>query len=279
MILDTAKFYASRAEWKPDAQHYEYNDVIGPDEYHEHVNNNYFTNRMAQWNLQTAFEVLDWLDRNAPAQSEALREKLDLDPERLARWRDVIDKVCLPVHANGFIEQFDGYLQRQHVDLASLEPRKRSVQQVFGIDGANATQVLKQPDVMMAIYLLRRHYSDELLHVNYDYYTPRTDWTYGSSLGPCIAAILACEVGKPEEAYKQFMLGARADLYDVRGNAGDGIHGASAGGTWQAVVFGFAGLHITPEGWHVKPRLPRKWKRVSFKFYYHGELQQVEVKS
>ena len=86
------------------------------------------------------------------------------------------------------------------------------------------------------------------VRVNYDYYNPRTDHTYGSSLGPSIQAIMACDVGKPDDAYEHFIRAVRADLRDVRGNAGDGIHAASAGGTWQAVVFGFGGL-ARDTGW------------------------------
>jgi kojibiose phosphorylase len=90
---------------------------------------------------------------------------------------------------------------------------------------------------------------------------------------------MACEVGRPDEAYEHFIRAVRADLRDVRGNARDGIHGASAGGTWQAVVFGFGGLHLTPEGWSVKPRLPRHWKRLVFRFSYRGKLQVVDLKN
>lgn len=90
-------------------------------------------------------------------------------------------------------------------------------------------------------------------------------------------AIMACEVGRPEEAYEHFMRAARADLRDVRGNAGDGIHGASAGGTWQAVVFGFAGLRVTTDGWSTRPHLPKRWSRLAFRFMQHGEAQRVEI--
>ena len=112
-----------------------------------------------------------------------------------------------------------------------MEPRSQSVQAILGIEGANQVQVLKQPDVLILMYLLREHFADEAVKINYDYYTPRTDHTYGSSLGPSIQAIMACQVGKPEEAYEHFIRAARADLRDARGNAGDGIHAASAGGT------------------------------------------------
>ena len=278
LVLDTAKFWAVRAEWNADTGCYEYNDVIGPDEYHDHVDNNAFTNRMAQWNLQTALDTLDWLQTHAPAKAEALSDKLQLDSQTLAHWRDVIEKMYLPVASDGLIEQFEGYFQRKDIDLAALEPRAVSAQAYFGIEGCNETQILKQPDVLMMQYLLRDHYSDEAVRVNYAYYAPRTDHTYGSSLGPSIMAIMACEVGRPDDAYEHFIRAARADLRDVRGNARDGIHAASAAGTWQSVVFGFGGLRVTPEGWTAHPRLPHHWKRLAFKFFHRGKLQEVDLR-
>jgi kojibiose phosphorylase len=279
LILDTAKYWASRAEWKAEAGRYEYTDVIGPDEYHEHVDNNAFTNRLAQWNLQTALEALEWLQQHAPERARELVAQLDLSEARLRQWREVIAKLHLPVGPDGLIEQFDGYFKRQDVDLRALEPRAQSAQEIFGIEGCNATQILKQPDVLMLQFLLRDRFSDEAVRVNYAYYDPRTDHTYGSSLGPSIMAIMACEVGRPEAAYEHFIRAARADLRDVRGNAKDGIHAASAGGTWQAVVFGFAGLRVRPEGWSVNPRLPSHWKRLAFKFFHRGQLQQVDLRA
>jgi kojibiose phosphorylase len=277
LILDTAKFWASRAEWDPGEGRYEYNDVIGPDENHEHVDNNAYTNRMAQWNLQTALDLLDWLEAHTPEKRSELVERLDLTPQRLDKWQEVIDKIFLHVEPAGLIEQFEGYFGLQDIDLAALEPRDRSAQAIFGIEGANQIQIIKQPDVLMMFYLLQQHYTGEQMRTNYDYYTPRTDSTYGSSLGPSVMAIMACEAGKPEDAYKHFILSARADLRDVRGNAGDGIHGASAGGTWQALVFGFAGLKVTPQGWTTEPHLPAHWKRIKFSFFFRGEKQDVEI--
>ncbi len=277
LVLDTAKFWASRAEWNNEAKQYEFSDVIGPDEYHDHVDNNFYTNRLAKWNLETALDVLDWLKTRAPAKADKLTQRLGLGPELLARWREVLTRIYLPARPDGLIEQFEDYFQRRDVDLASLEPRNISVQMLFGIEGCNETQVIKQPDVLMLQYLLRNEFTDEQVQINYDYYTARTDHTYGSSLGPSIQAIMACEVGKPDDAYEHFIRAVRADLRDVRGNAGDGIHGASAGGTWQAIVFGFGGLRVTPQGWSTEPRLPRHWKRLSFKFFQRGTLQTVEV--
>ena len=88
---------------------------------------------------------------------------------------------------------------------------------------------------------------------------------------------MACDVGLPDEAYAHFIRAVRADLRDARGNAGDGIHGASAAGTWQSVVFGFGGLRVSDEGWTVQPRLPSHWKRLKFSFQYRGQPQVVEL--
>jgi kojibiose phosphorylase len=277
LVLATAKFWASRAEWNAPKNCYEFSDVIGPDEYHDHVDNNAYTNYMARWNLQTALDVFDWLKIHAPAKADELTQRLGLSRELFAKWKEVLTLIYLPVRSDGLIEQFEGYFQRRAVDLASLEPREISAQALFGIEGCNDTQVLKQPDVLMLQYLLRNDFTDEQVRINYDYYTPRTDHTYGSSLGPSIQTIMACDVGLPDQAYEHFIRAARADLRDVRGNAGDGIHGASAGGTWQAVVFGFAGLRVSEEGWTVTPRLPQHWKRLSFKFFQRGKLQVVEL--
>ena len=279
LILDTAKFWASHAEWNAEKNRYEYNDVIGPDEYHEHVDNNAYTNRMAQWNLETALDLLEWLKEHAPQKVNELIARLDLNEERLKKWRDVIKKIYLHIAPNGLIEQFEGYYQRKDIDLAALEPRTKSAQEIFGIEGCNETQILKQPDVLMLQYILRDEYLGEIVQVNYDYYMPRTDHTYGSSLGPSIMAIMACEVGKPDDAYEHFIRAVRADLRDVRGNAGDGIHAASAGGTWQSVIFGFGGLRITPEGWRTNPRLPKHWKRLAFKFFHRGKIHEVDLRN
>jgi trehalose/maltose hydrolase-like predicted phosphorylase len=279
IVLDTARYWASRAEWMPDVGGgaFGYRDVLGPDEYHEHVDNNHYTNLLARWNLRTALATHAWLRANAPARVIELGEQLDLSDARLARWRDVADRMYLPVAPDGLIEQFDGYFGLRDVDLAALEPRPRSIQEILGIEEVNFVQAIKQPDVLMALYLLRTEAADEELRVNYAYYAPRTDVTFGSSLGPSIMAIMACEAGRRDDAYRNFMRSALADLVDGRGNADDGIHGASAGGTWQAVVFGFGGLRVTADGWEARPRLPAHWTRLAFRFFHRGELHAVDV--
>ncbi len=277
IVLDTARFWASRAEWNPERGRYEYTNVVGPDEYHDRVDNNFYTNYMARWNLKTALETLAWLQSHAGTRAKELISNLELTPQLLATWQKVIDNMYLPILPSSLVEEFEGYLQRKDVDLASLEPRSISAQALFGIEGCAATQVLKQLDVLMLMYLLPQDFPLSQLKVNYDYYTPRTDLTYGSSLGPSIQSIITCWLGDSQTAYDEFIRAARADLMDVRGNVGDGIHGASAGGLWQAVIFGFAGLKVFADHWEVHPSLPSHWKRLSFHFYHRGQLQVVDL--
>ncbi len=279
VILEAARFWASRVEWKAATDRFEISDIIGPDEYHDHVNNNGYTNVMARWNLQTALELVHWLQEHHPARWKKLHGSLGLRERELANWQHVIDRIYVPYDPQTkLLEQFDGYFQRKDINLAGMEDRTESVPDILGIEGANETQALKQPDVLMLMYLLPNLFDAETIRMNYDYYTPRTDLTFGSSLGPSIQTIMACKVSDPA-AYEHFMRAARADLFDVRGNAGDGIHGASAGGLWQAVVFGFAGLRLFDHRWELQPRLPAHWKRLSFHFIQHGRIQTVDIQN
>lgn len=281
VVLDGANFWASAAQLEADGL-YHFRNVIGPDEYHDRIDDNAYTNRFAQYHLRTALQIVDWLAETNPAKHAHWVEKLGLSRERLEQWRTVAEAMFVGRSTpSGVIEQFEGYFERIDADIAALRDpaRTRSMQAILDIEPCAETQILKQPDVLMLQYLLPELFSPQEVAANYAYYDPRTDHEHGSSLGPSISAIMACRVGDAEGAYAHYMRAARADLRDVRHNAGDGIHAASAGGLWQAVVFGFAGLQINGKSWQVNPRLPQHWTRVAFKFWLHGTLQEVEIQN
>ena len=278
VFFEVARFWASRAEWNKNAGRFEYRDVIGPDENHEHIDNNAFTNAFARWTLQTARRVLAWVEQRDPQAAADYRLRLGLDEAELQNWQHVADHIYFAYDPpTNLVEQFEGYFQRRDIDLPAMEPRTESVQAILGIEGANLVQVIKQPDVLMLAYLLPDLFDQQMLLANFDYYNVRTDLTYGSSLGPSIQAIMACRLGKTGEAYGHFIRAARADLRDARGNAGDGIHGASAGGVWQAIVFGFGGLRVSDQGWQVHPHLPAHWKRLTFRFNWRGKSILIDL--
>ncbi|PHM07607.1 beta-phosphoglucomutase [Nostoc sp. 'Peltigera malacea cyanobiont' DB3992] len=283
IILDAALFWGSRAEFNSERDWYEIQGVIGADEYHELVHNNAFTNRMAQWHLEKAIAVYDWLADKFPEQASELEQKLKLTPEERSHWQDIIAKILFFYDpSTGLIEQFEGFFQLEDINLADYEPRDRSMQPILGIDKTNKSQVLKQPDVLMLLYLMRESadfpYNEKALQTNWDYYAPRTDITYGSSLGPAVQAILASDLGKSTVAYEQFMRALMVDLEDNRGNTNDGIHGASAGGIWQAVIFGFGGIQLTENGPVANPHLPPGWTRLKFKLHWRGKWHDFDLK-
>jgi trehalose/maltose hydrolase-like predicted phosphorylase len=283
IILDTALFWMSRLEWNAQAERYELCGVIGADEYHEQVNNNIFTNRMVQWHLEKALTVYAWLQQHFPDQAVALAKQLDITPARRQRWQAMIAQIYIPeTTETGLIEQFDGFFQLKDIDLSEYEPRDRSIQAILGIAETNQRQVLKQPDVLMLLYLMRgtqaSPYRDDVLQTNWDYYAPRTDITHGSSLGPAIHAILASDLGEGDP-YGPFMQAALVDLEDSRHNAGEGIHAASAGGVWQAVVFGFGGIELSADGPVARPHLPPTWTRLKFKLHWRGKWYEFDLSS
>ncbi|OCQ92639.1 beta-phosphoglucomutase [Nostoc sp. MBR 210] len=282
IVLDTAIFWASRVEYNSEHQRYEIRGVIGADEYHELVHNNTFTNRMVQWHLEKALFIDDWLQQNFPERATELAQKLQITSEVRSHWQDIIDKIWIFYDPEtGLIEQFEGFFQLPDINLDDYEPRQRSIQAILGIEEGNKRQVLKQPDVLMLLYLMRESadfpYNPKSLQANWDYYAPRTDITYGSSLGPAIHAIIASDVGESTTAYKRFMQAAMVDLEDSRGNTNDGIHGASAGGVWQAVVFGFGGIQLTENGPVANPHLPSHWTRLKFKLHWRGEWHEFDL--
>ncbi len=279
MVLDGASFWASAAQPEEDGK-YHFRNVVGPDEYHDRIDDNAFTNHVAVWHLRTALGLAQWLAERHPERWVELAEELGLDSEWLATWQQVADAILLPVDpASGLMEQFEGYFGLTDLDIAELRDPSRtsSMQQLYGIEGIAKTQTLKQPDVLMLAYLLPEFFTPEMLRANYAYYDPRTDHEHGSSLGPAISAVMACRAGQPEIGYAHFERAALADLLDVRHNAGDGIHGASAGGLWQAVVFGFAGLSVTEDGLTTSAMLPAHWQRVAFTVTVRGQRHRLEV--
>ncbi|MCD4684739.1 MAG: glycoside hydrolase family 65 protein [Anaerolineae bacterium] len=278
IILDTAVFWTSRVEWNAEAERYELSQQIGPDEFHENVNNSVYTNRLVVWHLECAFAVLAWLAQHAPDQARTLAGRLDLHDQRFARWRDIIEKMYIPRDEEREVYlQFDGFFEMDQIDVQAYEPRVKNMDVILGHERTQRTQVLKQADVIMLIALLGPALgTQEELIRNWDAYSPRT--AHDSSLSAAIHAWVAARLGLIEVAYGFFMQSAGLDLENNKGNVRDGIHAAASGALWQAIVFGFAGLHLDADGnWQVDPHLPPWWKSVSFSFYHRGERHRVTI--
>jgi beta-phosphoglucomutase len=282
IILDTALFWLSRVEWHEEQQRYELCGVIGTDEYHEEVRNNAYTNRLVQWHLEKALAVYEWLQQTVPAREIELSQKLKLTPGHLLAFHKTIARMYIPYNPKTLlIEQFEGFFNLQDLNLSDYEPRTKSIQTVLGMAVTNQSQVIKQPDVLMLLYLLFNTPEfanrQDVLHENWNYYTPRTDSRYGSSLGSSVQAILAAILDKSVAAYEHFIQAALIDLKNTFGNTEDGIHAASAGGIWQALIFGFGGIQLTENGPIATPHLPPNWTRLKFKLNWRGSWHTFDL--
>lgn len=277
IILDTAVFWGSRVEKAGD--HYELSLQIGPDEYHENINDSVFVNRMVVWHLETALRLVDYLREHAHDDAQRLIDALGLTPDRLAHWRDIAANMFIPFDEERRIHiQFPGFFDLEYVPVPDYEPRTASLHSILGHHRATQTQVIKQADVVMLMALLGDALAprDVLLN-NWNTYYPRTD--HGSSLSPAVHAWVAAWLGLTEVAYEMLHHAVHIDLHDNKGNVRDGIHAAACGGVWQAMIFGFCGLHIEDGELRTRPQLPEHWKRVSFRVYYQGEKRDFTVEN
>ncbi len=283
VILECARFYRSLLVRRADSDQYEIYDVLGPDEYHDRVNNNAYTNRMAKFVFQAAVEAAGILQREFPKEYLQLQCKFSLE-EELASCLDSAQRLFIPApnRETGLIEQFDGYFKLEDATPDTVRSRLLNPKEYWG--GANGvathTQVIKQADTVAMLGLFRTEYPKEILRKNWEYYEPRTE--HGSSLSACMYALLACRFGEPKRAFPFFLKSARADL-DGGGKqwAGSvyigGTHPAAAGGAWMTAVEGFGGISVGENGLQCKQCLPDSWKRLRFPIQYMGVRYHVDV--
>ena len=280
VILQCARFYLSRATRHLDRDTVDFEDVIGPDEYHERVSNNAFTNHMARFCMESALELED-LFRDEPALLAGLLAKLDYarDWELLRR---TVERIRGPRRRGAVIEQFDGYFALEDCSLDTVRSRLRDKREYWGGDHgvAGPTQIIKQADVIALMALFPGDFTDEEAAANWNYYEPRTE--HGSSLSACMYALTACRVGRLDRAWELFLRSASAD---IRGGgkqwAGEvyigGTHPAANGGAWMIAALGFAGLSLRRGEITLKPRLPEQIRRLRFPVTVAGERKLVTV--
>ncbi len=275
ILIETARFWASRAEREEDGR-YHIRGVIGPDEYHETVDDNAYTNCLAQWNLEIAEEAARFVAERWPEQWRALSRRLDLEPEEPCRWLRVARDLYTGFdEQTGLFEQFQGYFGLEEIDLAAFAPRTAPMDVLLGRERIQRSKIIKQADVVMLVHLLWDRLPADVRKANFDYYEPRCG--HGSSLSPAIHALVAARLGKIALAERYFRQAAEIDLADNMGNAAGGVHAATLGGLWQAAVFGFAGLRLAEEKPEHRPNLPPSWRSLSMRFQWRGRWHELTL--
>ena len=245
IILDTARFWASRLEWKEEKGRYEITDVIGPDEYKEHVDNNAYTNYLACYNMKLAREILTDLKANNAPIYQALAEKMALDgltevlDDRIARMY-----LPAPGAEDGIIAQFEGYLDLEYLDLTKYKASSEvlTIYNDFSPEQINCYQVSKQGDLVVLFYLLEDLFPEDIKRKNYLFYEERT--LHDSSLSKCTHGVVANDLGMHEQAYRFYQGASTVDLGQEMKSSDAGIHSAAMGGIWQVAVLGFGGVRV-----------------------------------
>lgn len=268
IVLLGARFWASRVEYNQGLDAYEIKGVIGPDEYKEHVDNNYYTNVLAKKHLLFAKELA------LEPEHKKILSTWDITAEELANWDLVASKLRLPREGD-LLVQFDGFLELNNIDVVKYRDTPGWLQRVYSWREINAAKVLKQADVVMLLHLLYDELSDEEKKVNWSYYEPKT--MHDSSLSAAMHSLVAAELGLAQEAYAYFQKASKIDLGNELQNSGHGLHAASLGGLWQATFHGFAGIRIKDGVVHCNPRLPEAWSGLSCHLQYRQSFLEFRI--
>jgi kojibiose phosphorylase len=283
VILECARFFYSSAYYKRDKGRYEILDVIGPDEYHERVNNNAFTSMVAKETFTIANATLRHFRQRHPRELRALLRKLRIERE-IPKFRDAARRLFVPKPdaRTGVIEQFDGYLGLRESTVEELRARMIHPNEYLGAGQGLAvpTKIIKQADVVMMLNLFRTRFPTEIKRANWEYYEPRTE--HGSSLSACAYAMVATEFGNLDAAYKYFLITAKFDLeakYKVYVGSVfmGGSHPAANGGAWMTAVLGFGGVQADENRVAINPRLCGKWRRLQFHLAYRGDHFRLNI--
>jgi alpha,alpha-trehalose phosphorylase len=278
IAVETARFWVDLGFFEtsnPEGDSFHIHMCTGPDEYSALVDDNAYTNYMARFNLETAAAWVSRMAEEQPSRYRALADRLGLDQSEVASWKRAAAAMELPIDPDlGITPQDARFLEREPWDWETPAEQYPLLLNFHPLV-IYRHQVLKQADVVMAMFLLPEAFPDDLTRANFDYYDPIT--TSDSSLSPPIEAAVAARIGRSDLALSYFRHAAFLDLANLAGNTADGVHMATAGGVWQALVSGFGGFTWKAGKAHLAPNLPADWERLRFAVSIKGSRVRVEV--
>jgi alpha,alpha-trehalose phosphorylase len=278
VLVETARMWADLGFWRVNEDRtFHIHGVTGPDEYTTVVNNNLFTNVMAKANLQRAARLARQVRDTNKLAWERLVKRVHLEDAELDEWEQCADAMFIPFDERfGIHPQDEHFLERELWDLEATPPQMRPLLLHFHPLVIYRFQVLKQADVVLALFLQGDQFTTEAKRADFDYYDPITSGD--STLSAVVQSIVAAEVGYQELALRYFVEGLYVDLADTHQNTSDGVHIASAGGVWNGLVYGFAGMRDYDGEVSFDPRLPAAWPELSFPLRVHGTRFRVRLR-
>ncbi|TVR66960.1 MAG: glycoside hydrolase family 65 protein [Spirochaetaceae bacterium] len=267
ILVETARLWSHLGFFAPDTGSFHIHGVTGPDEYTTVVNDNTFTNLMARANLRFAASMVRRLKEERPDAFAHLLHETQLGEEECDHWDRIADAMYIPFDMErGILPQDQNFLEKERWDFAGTPLDRYPLLLNFHPLVIYRHQVIKQADVVLALFLLGDEFTLEDKRRNFDYYDPLT--TGDSSLSACVQSILAAEIGYEEKALEYFQYALFMDLADVAGNVVDGAHIASTGGVWMAIIYGFGGMRNYEGKLSFNPSLPSTWGSLTFRLRY-----------
>jgi trehalose/maltose hydrolase-like predicted phosphorylase len=264
IFVEIARYWASRIRYDSSGAGHIYN-VIGPDEYHEPVDDSSFTNVMARWSLRRA------------ARSVQERPRADVDENEVERWLEIADRLTDGYNLEtGIYEEFAGFNKLDPIIAAELAERPFPGEAVLPLEQLRNSQVVKQADVVLLHHLVPEEVAEHSLEPNLAFYEPRT--SHGSSLSPAVFALLSARTGALEQAEYYLRMAANFDLQNRNHTSNCGLHTATMGGVWQALVYGFGGIRPRGEALAVDPHIPIHWKTFELSVRFRGARVRVRTK-
>jgi len=276
VLIGIARFWNQRATFSTAKDRYVILGVTGPNEYENNVNNNWYTNYLAQWCLGYTLTQLAELKTENPSAYNQIITKTQLQPEECEAWDQVKTHMYFPYDPSRDIYlQQDGFLDKEIEAVSALNPSERPINQHWSWDRILRSPYIKQADVLQGLYFFEDHFDADFIARHFDFYEPLT--VHESSLSPCVHAIIAAKLNRIDQAYAFYLQTARLDLDDYNKEVEEGLHITSMAGTWLSIVEGFGGMRIIAGELSFTPQIPSNWESYSFKINFRNRVVTVIV--
>ena len=269
VLVGIARFWADRVHFSHRSGKYMIYGVTGPNEYENNVNNNWYTNLLAQW-------CLNYTNKIAGEVSDEKIKELGVTAEERAKWNEIAKYMYLPEDKElGIFVQNDGFLDKDLTPVKYLPKDQLPLNQNWSWDRILRSPYIKQGDVMQGIWYFIDKFPEDVKKRNFEFYEPLT--VHESSLSPSVHAILAADLHKEDKAVELYSRSARLDLDNYNNDTNDGLHITSMSGSWLAIVQGFAGMRVIDDELQFSPFLPKQWTKYNFRLNFRGRLLEVTV--
>jgi maltose phosphorylase len=269
MLIECIRFLVSRGDFNIDRTKFGLFGVMGPDEFELMVSHDMYTNYVIKEVIKDTLNLIDSFKNTDPSFVNDFKVRLNIAPEELDLFQEVVDKMVILYNPKTLLyEQHLGYYELPHIDIKKIKVSDFPLYNNWSYDRIYRNDMIKQPDVLMAMFLYNSNFSLKEKKANYDFYEKRT--IHESSLSPSIHSIIALELDYEKDAYSFFNFATRMDLDDYNRNSNEGLHMTSIAASWLNIVYGFGGLRSDSKILSLNPKLPKEWESYSFGIIYRN---------